>query len=568
MGRRKTVVYLMTVLLLGVLGLTELLMMQREDFPFSVTVQSDGGSEKIAYWRKEDTFYVFLPSYARPEQAKLVTSPLAGVTIDGRPVGKGTVLADFPQGEPLTMTYRNRGKTSEKTVIFTQSAHVAAMYIDTVSGSMDYIHETKGNAESGKLRLYTPEGALDCAAQVRAMNGRGNSSWDADKKPYSLELVSEENLLGMGAAKKWILLANAYESSNICNKMVFDFAAEVGNACSPQCQWTELYLNGQYAGLYLLCERNELHPQRVDVDERESFLISLSVDWQLDESRPCFSSRQGNLMRIHQTGLSQDQVRDLWQCAENAIYASDGIDPVTGKHWLELIDLDSWAHQYLLDEVFVEFDAFALSQFFYYEPESGKIFGGPIWDSDNILNRSWNQPANILACDRPHIWSDDDAPLSYALSRKEEFRQRVKQLYYQVYRPKLLELADGGMERYLAQSLPAAEQNRIRWEGAESWSEVERLRAYLKERISFLDAYWAAEEDFCTVDVKADLQWRRFAVRKGDTAEFLQVCSQEYGEVLWVDYHSAEQFHMDEPVTQNHTLLMLLPDTETGDGYD
>lgn len=57
----------MTVLLTGMLALTELLLMQRENFPFSVTVQSEGGSETISYWRKDDTFYVFLPAYAQPE---------------------------------------------------------------------------------------------------------------------------------------------------------------------------------------------------------------------------------------------------------------------------------------------------------------------------------------------------------------------------------------------------------------------------------------------------------------------------------------------------------------------
>ena len=69
----------------------------------------------------------------------------------------------------------------------------------------------------------------------------------------------------MGAAKKWILLANAFDASNINNKMAYDFAAKAGCAYTPECRWVDLYLNGAYTGLYLLSERNEVDSQRVDI---------------------------------------------------------------------------------------------------------------------------------------------------------------------------------------------------------------------------------------------------------------------------------------------------------------
>lgn len=565
MGKRKTVVFIMTGLLIVLAAFIEFVRVEWRDFPLSVVLTSEGGREQLECWKKaEHTYYIFLPSYADPAQARLDTARFSNVTLQGQPVGGDTTCAGFPLNEPLRLKYTSFGISCEDTLIITQSGGVPALYVDVVSGSMDYIHETKGNAEAGSLRLYTQEGALDCSAQIRAINGRGNTSWDAPKKSYSVELTEQKDVLGMGAAKKWILIANWYDTTNFCSKMVFDFAAAAGAAYTPECRWTDLYLNGQYAGLYLLCERNEFDPQRIAVDESRSFLLSLSVDWQLDTSRPWFASQRDNLLRIHQAGMSEDEIRDIWQCVEDAVYEEDGINPYTGQHWTELIDLDSWAEQFLLDEVFVEFDACALSQYFYYDPDSGKVCAGPIWDTDNILNRSGKHPANILASARPYVWDRDNVPLFWVLYQKEEFRQRVVQLYEEVYRPGLLALAQGGIEDYARQCQAATVPDRIRWGKVSPYPEVKRLSRYLEERIAFLDAYWGHEEEFCVLDVLADQQWRRFAVRRGETAEFLLVYTEKYGDVRWTDYDSEELYDLSEPVTRDRSLRMWWPGTWTG----
>ena len=231
MRKSKIAVCFMMALLLSVAAASELI--QREHFPLSVTI---AGTETIDCWRKDGCYYVFLPGYADGSQAKLVTNPLFPVSIDGQKVGKDTVCADFPLGQRLPIVYSKWGKAHEAQVLFCQSGNLPTLYIDTASGSMDYIHKEKGNAESGKLRLYRDDGTLDCDAQISAINGRGNATWESDKKPYSLELTQKTDLLGMGKAKKWILLANYYDDSNISNKLSFDFAAEVGCAYTPECQ--------------------------------------------------------------------------------------------------------------------------------------------------------------------------------------------------------------------------------------------------------------------------------------------------------------------------------------------
>ena len=550
MKNRKKLVYLMTAMFVLVIVVAELALMKQERFSFTVEVTAEDGTEilKPWYYEKRNRYHVFLPGYADPNQAKLVTNYQTDLWIQGAQVKKNTVCGMFPFGEMLDIRYDMRGETWEGEVVFHQSGNVPTLYIDTASGSMDYIHEEKGNTEPAEFRLYTPDGELGSNVQIRTISGRGNSTWSLPKKPYSLELNQDEDLLGMGSAKKWILLANYYDYSNIGNKMSFDFAAGAGCAYTPQCQWVDLYLNGSYAGLYVLSERNEVDPQRVDIPKENSFLISTTLQWRSENrSYSSFTSDRGTFMRIQHTGIPEQRVREIWNCVENAIDAPDGVDPISGKHWQDLIDMDSWAQQFLLWEVFSDFDACTLSKFFYYDDDYGKVFAGPVWDMDNILNiQCWYTP-NILAGMRKYIWNREEVNLFYELYQKEPFRQRVKELYRQVYRPLLEELAENGMQTYLFQSLAAAKMNKVRWDSEDPADAIQEWTQYLKMRIAFLDDYWEAEEEYCIIELKCtdDDQWRYFGVRRGEPADFLPEDRQ------WVEYETGEPFDRTAPVTRD-----------------
>ena len=288
MKNRKKLVYLMTAMFVLVIVVAELALMKQERFSFAVEVITEGGSETVKPWYQEEEgcYYVFLPSYADPDQAKLVTNFLNPLWIQGEKVKAGMACGAFSFNEKLEIRYGTPEETQTGTIYFCKSGNVPTLYIDTASGTMDFIHEQKGNTESAKLRLYMPDGELDINTRIQSISGRGNSTWHySPKKPYSLELTQRVDLLGMGSAKKWILLANYFDTSNMGNKMCFDFAAAAGCAYTPECQWADLYLNGSYAGLYLLSERNEVDHQRVDIPRENSFLISKAVQWQAEKSK-------------------------------------------------------------------------------------------------------------------------------------------------------------------------------------------------------------------------------------------------------------------------------------------
>lgn len=554
MRKSRIMVVLMTLLLSLMAAAVIYTQEQWENFPFTVVVEAEGSRETIRCWKKiPDTFYVFLPGYTDRSRMYLQTNRFHPVSVEGTVVADGTACDGFPLDVPLRMTYTNRGKTIEQTLIFVQSGQVSTLYLDTVSGSMDYVNQSREHCEGGNLRLYTPSGTLDCAAGVQEVGGRGNSTWEAEKKPYRLKLAAQQNLLGMGAAKDWILLANAFDSSHIRNKAAYDLAREVQAAYSPEAQWVDLYANGAYLGLYLLTERNQIHPQRVAIPEQESFLVSMEwparTQW---EQFPSVLSDRGNLLMIRQNGLGQERLRQVWQSVENAIYADDGIDPVTGQGWQALIDVDSWAEQYLLREVFADGDACAMSQFFYYTESDGRVYAGPLWDMDNTLN-CWNtQIPNVLTAARRHVWGPEQDALFYTLCRKEDFRERMLQIYDERFRPLLAYLSSEGLTRYAGMICAAASMDATRWDKEYCAESTESMAVFLKERMAFLEDYWASPEDYCILEDAGEVQWRSYALRREETGEVLE----RIPGVQWFDAETGEVFDLTQPITRDRILRM------------
>lgn len=552
--RRKTTIFLFTLTLLLMAAAVAFMQVQWEDFPLAVVVEAEGGSEKISCWKGAgDTYYVFLPGYADRSQVRLRTNRFYPVFAEGQRLKDGMSCEDFPLDAPLNLTYTSGGKTHERTLIFSQSGNVAAMYLDVVSGSIDYVNQNKDHSEPGSLRIYTYEGKLDSAGGVETVSGRGNSTWEAEKKPYGLKLANQQNLLGMGAAKEWILLANAFDRSHIRNKMAYDFAKAAQAAYTPEGQWVDLYVNGEYLGLYLLTERNEVHPQRVAISEEGSFLVSLEWSSRLQwQQFPSITSDRGNFLRIQYAGMAEDEVLNIWQSAENSIYAEDGIDPITGKHWQELIDVDSWAEQFLLREVFADADAAAMSQFFYYSEDAGKLFAGPIWDMDNILN-CWNtQPVNVITAGRQHVWGPEQDSVFYALYQKDTFRERMLQLYHRKFVPLLRNLLTGGIDGYTDLVTPAAAMDSLRWDKTYSDGNARDMREYLKCRMDFLEDFWTSGQDYCILETADEVQWRSYAVRRGDNAEFFRI----FENAQWFAYGTDEPFDLSEPVNQDRVIWM------------
>ena len=528
MKQKRGIIVIITILLGLIFILGYWLYYNEAEKILDISVMANGKTEKISLWAgNDDNIYIFLPSYAQLPLTTIFVRNLTTVTIDGTVVLNSMECSAFQLNVPYCVTYSAWGYIKEYTLTFVQASNTATLYIDTESGNMDYVHANKENKETGIIRLYSSMGNIDYSGELKSIKGRGSSTWgDFDKKPYSIELQNEANLLGMGTAQKWILLANAYDPSHMRNKISYDFADELGLKYSPDSQWVDLYLNGEYAGLYLLCERNEVHEERVAIPEEGSFLLSVEREARLQENdRQYILTNAGLALRTHYADADVDLAGKI-QSVENAILSEEGIDSITGKSWTELIDVESWAHKYLMEEFFANTDGGVLSQFYYLDGSdlSGKIYAGPVWDFDASQGAevSWQIPAtDAFYANRALVREGGEITWFYSLYQKEAFLEKVKQIYETEFLPLLQRLFAERIGIYAAAINESAQMDALRWNtGKDFTTEVESLITFLTARERFLSELWLGEKTYHLV-----------SIYPGDVLHHLY-CPVEHGQLL------------------------------------
>ncbi len=109
----------------------------------------------------------------------------------------------------------------------------------------------------------------EIGAQLRV---RGNSTAGAPKKPYRLKFDVKQEMLGLSggrAFRNWCLMADYYDGSMLRTYGTFRFAKALmeNKYYSSDCTHVEVYLNGEYQGVYLLCEQTQIHKYRIDIPE-------------------------------------------------------------------------------------------------------------------------------------------------------------------------------------------------------------------------------------------------------------------------------------------------------------
>lgn len=527
----------------------------------------DGSEELIRSWEDEaGNQIVFLPSYADLSSMYLSQCSNTDIYINDVKLEQGSSCDAIQANVQYCLAYKKWGRQYSCSIVFIQSSNLPTLFLDTESGNMDYIHKKKGNKESGEFRLYTNDGKLECENGVTEVQGRGNATWtDYEKKPYTVKLEKELDLFGMGESQNWVLLANAADYSHMRNKIVYDFAAEIGLPYSPDSRWVDLYLNGEYRGLYLLCEKNEVHPHRVNIGD--GFLVSKEfTDRLIDQNIPHIVTENKQALRIHNPDPASETVLsdlfNIWQTVENAILAEDDQDPISGKHLEDLIDVDSWVLNYLIDEVFGNLDGFRASRYFYYDVNDGLIHAGPVWDYDKALGNDSDSlwmitNPNVLVQNRYALNSSKEHIWAHELYEKQWFRDRLKAYFEKDMLPEIETLLQKKICDYTSEIAQAAWMDANRWgrnPSTDFTDAVSQLLGYLTEHTVFLKRIWLENIEYYHVSF----------VTKISTDHFFAVLPNEYIDEIptvlgiegvdflgWYYSDSDEPFDISKPITED-----------------
>lgn len=141
----------------------------------------------------------------------------------------------------------------------------------------------------------------DEAYRLSAAGGvkvRGNSSADqGDEKPYRIKFEQKQNMLGLhdgNEYKSWVLLRSYWNLGTDYMAQKLAKGIFEGKYYNTDVMYVNLYINGDYKGIYVLCEQNQPGKGRVEVNEPKDDDTSADIGYMLeidnypDDSHPYF----------------------------------------------------------------------------------------------------------------------------------------------------------------------------------------------------------------------------------------------------------------------------------------
>ena len=194
------------------------------------------------------------------------------------------VPAIYAQDDEGDLTLEERNYPPFDTSVELSSSNLPLVIISTDEvlsrydrkfGKMTVINNPDGN-NSPDLDA-NPDQHLDFEGPV-SIKWRGNTSFGDDnqtKKPLSIKTLSSDatsidgkkqavSLLDMGADSDWCLLA-PWQDKSYSRDILTQQLARGGQVFTPQMRLCEVFLNGVYYGVYILCERATNGAARLDL---------------------------------------------------------------------------------------------------------------------------------------------------------------------------------------------------------------------------------------------------------------------------------------------------------------
>lgn len=361
--------------------------------------------------------------------------------------------------------------------------------------------------------------------------GRGNYTWSVPrmiKKPYQIKFDEKTKVFGLDKAKKWVLLANYSDASLMRNKLVFDVAKEIGIP-APESVWVDVFVNDEYIGNYLLCEKNEIGKGRVDLSDKYGVLCEIDGNYGLQEDMH-FCTDIDNTVVVLSDSVADDvgeensiseKAFEMFRRKINKFESLVCSEKASYEEIAALIDVDSFVKYYFIQELTEDPDGLRSSFFIYSDGENDVIHLGPLWDYDSALgaytaeslggNTSVDYSLNIKK-----YMGASSVDWFKKLFKHKEFSAYAIDVYNDEIKPVFKKMA-AMIDDYLYKDAEktvfynSAEMNFVRWDsilgtesvfgstghsyGATFESEVEYLKTWLTNRIEYMNKRYSEKNE-------------------------------------------------------------------------
>ena len=296
------------------------------------------------------------------------------------------------------------------------------IYAELFTDELPIIHINTNGAEINSKSTYTDMtfSLSNCEGELNEVTGgirlRGNSTMHYPKKPYRIKFDKKQSLFGLEKAKSWVLLAEYLDPSALHNHAAMSIASQMdGLSFTPTMHKVNVYLNGDYIGLYTLCEQVQENEGRIDIEvditeqmtALKDFNFFVCMDYNVSIDPEAILGENAFYIEKYNQYFElkypeKDQFTSEAQFekffGELVAYVTRVLDAFTEKDvdWIKSeVNLKSLADYLIVDQVMGERDHASKSFHMYYtstsdnDEENLKLNFGPVWDYDFSLYTPW-----------------------------------------------------------------------------------------------------------------------------------------------------------------------------------
>lgn len=372
----------------------------------------------------------------------------------------------------------------------------------------------------GEITVSGADDVYCLSKEPLQIRGRGNYSWSGtEKKSYRIKFDTKQNFLGQGRekAKSWTLLAVHCDKTLMRTDAAYYFASRLGNIpFVSSSSFAELTLNGEYLGVYEVCDQIQVHKGRVDIDDSGTGDdIGYLVELDKNASEDVIRISNGNTFEIKSDYVNDSQklfIQNYLSRCYDAICTGD-MEKVS-----ELIDINSAVDCYIVEEFMKNLDV-GWGSFYFTKPAGDKLYFGPVWDFDLCAGNAEDdyydsafKSYRYTYVGNPYFgYYQQQSDWYLALRECEWFNTLVAQRFSEVEDIARETVDHIGKTAYRYK--PSFERNFVRWDifGEKINREpveilrihsfdgqVEFLQDWLTKRIDWLDRFYRGEEEDMT----------------------------------------------------------------------
>lgn len=306
-----------------------------------------------------------------------------------------------------------------------------------LSSEISVIDNSEGNNHPSDSAEFTTDSLIRV---------RGASSRYYDKSSYLLRFTdengdySDQEVMGMDAHYEWVLYGPYLDKTLIRNYMWYNISGEIME-WAPNVRFCEVILNGEYQGLYLMCETvtagNDCRLSLSDsVGNESGYLLRLDRG-SLDGSKnidtftvKTYRTKRKIDIKYPRSGSLTDElkfsIKSDFSDFEKALYSYD-YDTDDYGYW-NYIDVDSWVDYYIINEFTMNYDVVAYSTYVY--KDIGGYYKLAVWDFNSAFDNFAEgevEPEGLRLQSRTWYFmiSKDEYFTSKVISRYNELRQGV-----------------------------------------------------------------------------------------------------------------------------------------------